>query len=148
MKSILTGPFLGTLLGVLVAAPTLAQQAGDIAAGEAEFRKCRSCHMVRDDQGNDLIKGGIIGPNLWGVVGQKIASVEGYAYGDGLRAVAEADPDMVWTQEELIAYITDPRAWLQEKTGDAGARTKMTFKLTRNQADIAAYLASVSPTGQ
>lgn len=145
MKSILTGALLSAVLSAPLSGPALAQQAGDPAAGEAEFRKCRSCHMVRDDQGNDLIKGGIIGPNLWGVVGQKIASVEGYAYGDGLRAVAEADPDMVWTEEELIAYVTDPRAWLQEKTGDAGARTKMTFKLTRNQADIVAYLASVSP---
>lgn len=52
---------------------------------------------------------------------------------------------MVWTEEELVAYVTDPTAWVKEKSGDDSARSKMTFKLNRNQADVAAYLASVSP---
>lgn len=54
-------------------------------------------------------------------------------------------PDMVWTEEDLIGYVTNPTAWLEEQTGDSGARSKMTFRLTSNQADMAAYLASVSP---
>ena len=52
---------------------------------------------------------------------------------------------MVWTEEELVDYVTDPTAWVKEKSGDDSARSKMTFKLNRNQADVAAYLASVSP---
>jgi cytochrome c len=48
----------------------------------------------------------------------------------------------------LAAYVTDPNKYVQEKTGDSSARTKMTFKLNKNQADIAAYLASASPAAQ
>ena len=58
------------------------------------------------------------------------------------------DAGEVWTVEDLAAYVTDPNKFVQEKTGDTSARTKMTFKLNKNQADIAAYLASASPATQ
>ncbi|TYP62920.1 cytochrome c [Stutzerimonas stutzeri] len=135
----------GALLGATLAIPAVAQEAGDAAAGEGEFRKCRACHMIQDDSGTDIVKGGATGPNLWNIVGAPIAHMEGFNYGDGLLAAKEANPDMVWTEEELVAYVTDPTAWVKEKSGDDSARSKMTFKLNRNQADVAAYLASVSP---
>jgi cytochrome c len=135
----------GALLGATLAIPTLAQDAGDVTAGEKEFRKCRACHMIQDDSGTDIVKGGAVGPNLWGLMGRKIASTEGFRYGDGILAAAAANPDLVWSEEELVAYVTDPAAWVKDKSGDNGARSKMTFKLNRNQADVAAYLTSVSP---
>ncbi|CAM3230057.1 cytochrome c family protein [Paracoccus nototheniae] len=135
----------GALLGATLAIPAVAQEAGDVAAGEGEFRKCRACHMIQDDSGTDIVKGGATGPNLWNIVGSKIAAEEGYRYGEGLLASAEANPDMVWTAAELEAYVTDPTAWVKEKSGDDAARSKMTFKLNRNQADLVAYLVSVSP---
>ena len=125
-----------------IAAPAVAQ---DVAVGEKEFRKCKACHMIQDAEGTDIVKGGGVGPNLWNVVGRKVASQEGYAYGDGIKEVAEMNPDLVWTEEELVAYVTNPNDWLEAKTGDAAAKTKMTFKLAKGQADVAAYLASVSP---
>lgn len=79
------------------------------------------------------------------MVGRKIAGVEDFRYGDGILAAAAANPDMVWTQAELAAYVTDPTLWVEEKSGDDSVKSKMTFKLTKNQADLAAYLASVSP---
>jgi cytochrome c len=133
------------LLGATLAMPAIAQDAGDAAAGEKEFRKCRACHMIQDSSGTDIVKGGAVGPNLWNVVGRKVAGLEDYAYSDGLQAAAAANPDLVWTQEELATYVTDPTAWVKEKSGDPSARSKMTFKLNRNQEDVAAYLASVSP---
>ena len=139
MKSPLTGTFLALILCI----PAIAQ-AADPAKGEAEFRKCRACHMIRDDAGNDIMRGGNIGPNLWNIVGQPVAAAEGYAYGDSLAELAENQPDLVWTEEELASYVADPRAWLQQKSGSSAVRTKMTFKLTGNQADMAAYLASLS----
>lgn len=135
----------GAVLGATLAMPAIAQEAGDAAVGETEFRKCRACHMIRDDSGTDIVKGGATGPNLWNVMGAKIAAEEGYRYGDGILAAAAAHPDMVWTEEEMIAYVTDPAAWVKEKSGDASAKTKMTFKLNKGQADVAAYLTSVSP---
>ncbi|MCF3972779.1 c-type cytochrome [Paracoccus salsus] len=135
---------IGSLLGAALAVPALAQD-GDVAAGEKDFRKCRACHMIQTPDGEDIVKGGPLGPNLWGVVGRKIAAQEGFRYGDGILQVAEMKPDMVWTEEELAKYVTDPGEWLEEQTGDAGAKSKMTFKLNKGQADMAAYLASVSP---
>jgi len=135
----------GALLGATLAIPAVAQDAGDVAAGEKEFRKCRACHMIKDDSGTDIVRGGAVGPNLWGLMGRKIASQEGFRYGDGILAAAAANPDMVWTEEELVAYVTDPTQWVEDKSGDDSVRSKMTFKLNRNQSDIAAYLTSVSP---
>ncbi|AUH63884.1 c-type cytochrome [Paracoccus zhejiangensis] len=122
--------------------PALAQ---DVATGEKEFRKCKACHMIQDASGTDIVKGGGVGPNLWNVVGRKVAGQEGYAYGDGIKEAAEMNPDLVWTEEELAHYITNPNDWLEAKTNDPAAKTKMTFKLNKGQADVAAYLASVSP---
>lgn len=128
------------LTGATLAMPAAAQ---DAATGEKEFRKCKACHMIQSPDGEDIVKGGGTGPNLYGIVGRAAASQEGYKYSDALLALNAAGE--VWTVEDLAAYITDPNAFVQEKTGDPSARTKMTFKLNKNQEDIAAYLASVSP---
>ena len=135
---------IAALMGASLSLP-IAAHAGDAAAGESEYRKCRACHMIQDAGGNDIVKGGVTGPNLWNIIGQPIASVEGYRYGEGILAAAAANPDLVWTEEEMAAYVTDPQAWVREKSGNASARSKMTFKLNRGQEDIAAYLTSVSP---
>ncbi|SCX91036.1 c-type cytochrome [Paracoccus tibetensis] len=140
MKAFITGALLGATLAVPAAA-----QSGDVAAGESEFRKCRACHMIQDADGTDIVRGGATGPNLWNIMGAPIAHEEGFRYGEGLLAAREANPDFTWTEEEMVAYVTDPTAWVREKSGDASARSKMTFKLNRGQEDVAAYLASVSP---
>ncbi|SNR24437.1 cytochrome C [Paracoccus sediminis] len=137
---------IGALLSAALATPVLAQEAGDAAAGEKEFRKCKACHMIQSPEGEDVVKGGAVGPNLYGVMGRPAGSQEGYNYSDAL--IALKDSGEVWTPEDLAAYITDPNKFVQEKTGDSSARTKMTFKLNKGQADIAAYLASASPAAQ
>ncbi len=37
---------------------------GDAAAGETTFNKCKSCHMIVSDAGDEIVKGGRTGPNL------------------------------------------------------------------------------------
>ncbi|MDO5646551.1 cytochrome c family protein [Paracoccus sp. (in: a-proteobacteria)] len=133
---------------ILAAGAVMPAFAGDVAKGETEFRKCRACHMIKDDAGTDIFKGGATGPNLFNIVGSGIAGVEGFRFSDGLLAARKANPDFTWTQDELAAYMTDPNGWVQAKTGDSNARTKMTFRLNSGQADLAAYLASVSPKAQ
>ncbi|WP_411957590.1 c-type cytochrome [Paracoccus homiensis] len=133
---------IGTLMGAALAMPAFAQD-GDVATGEKEFRKCKACHMIESPEGESIVKGGKTGPNLYGIIGSPAGAQEGFKYSDALIALNEADE--VWTQEDLAAYITDPNAFVQEKTGDDSAKTKMTFKMRKNQADVAAYLASVSP---
>jgi cytochrome c len=134
---------IGAVRGAAIAFPAFAQ---DVANGEKEFRKCKACHMIQSPAGEDIVKGGKVGPNLYGVVGRAAGSVEGYKYSDALLELK--DSGEVWTEADLAAYMTDPNKFVQEKTGDQSARTKMTFKLNKNQADVAAYLASVAPAAQ
>lgn len=128
-----------------LAAPVMAQDLGDAEKGEKAFSKCRACHMIQTPEGVDVIKGGVTGPNLYGIVGRKIASNEEYRYSPGLQAMAEANPDAVWDVYSLAAFMTDPGKYVAEHAGDSKARTKMTFKLNRDQVDLAAYLLSQSP---
>lgn len=133
---------IGTIIGAALAMPAFAQE-GDAANGEKEFKKCKACHMVQSPDGEDIVKGGKTGPNLYGVVGRPAGTEEGFKYSDAL--IELKDTGEVWTQEDLASYITDPNKFVQDKTGDAKAKTKMTFKLNKNQADVAAFLASHSP---
>ncbi len=123
----------------LVAAPAFA---GDAAKGENDFKKCKACHSITAPDGTDVVKGGKVGPNLYGVVGRPLASVEGFAYGDGIKEAAAKG--LVWDEAMIAAYVVDPTAWLDQQTGDAGAKSKMTFKLASGGEDVAAYLASVA----
>ena len=116
---------------VALAMPALAQ---DAAKGEKEFNKCKACHMIASDS-ETIVKGGKIGPNLYGVIGRTMGSVEDFKYSDGFEAKAEAGE--VWTEENLAVYVKDPNDFL-------GSRSKMTFKLRKGQEDVAAYLATFS----
>jgi cytochrome c len=130
---------IATLAAMAVATPVFA---GDAAKGETEFKKCKACHMIVAPDGTEIYKGGKIGPNLYGIVGRQVGSVEGFKYKDSIVAVGATG--LVWDEAELAAYMTDPKAWLIEKTGDSGAKSGMTHKQKKDQEDIAAYLASVA----
>lgn len=122
-----------------------AHAAGDAAKGEKTFGQCRACHAITDPDGNVLFKGGVTGPDLYGVIGRKIASVDGFRYGDGILELAEKFPDAVWDVHSLTAYSKNPGDYLKEHTGDPKAKTKMTFRLNKGHDDLMAYLLSVSP---
>lgn len=126
------------LCGLALASPAVA---GDPAAGEAGFNKCKACHSIIAPDGTDIVKGGKTGPNLYGVIGRPVASEPGYEYGESILAAGATGA--VWDEASLAVYASDPSAWLKEKTGDAGAKSKMSFKLANGGEDIAAYLASV-----
>ena len=72
----------------------------DPARGEDVFKKCAICHTV--DKGGP----NMIGPNLYGVLGRKIASHEGYEYSAALKA-KEGD----WDYEKLDHMIKNPNAF-------------------------------------
>lgn len=128
-----------TLIAFLVsfALPT---HAGDPATGEKLFKQCKSCHAVTKDDGTAVVKGGKTGPNLWAMVGRRAGTVEGFKYGEDLGAAGAAD--LVWDEEGLAAWMTDPGTFLSAKLGE-GAKSKMTFKLKTGGADVAAYLATL-----
>lgn len=123
---------------LLIASPVLA---GDPAAGEKSFTKCKACHSAIAPDGTVIQKGGKVGPNLWGVIGRQIGTAEGFSF--GAATVAAGADGTVWDEAMLAAYLLDPNAWLAEKTGDAAAKSKMTFKMATGGEDIAAYLATL-----
>jgi len=125
-------------LALLAATPSLA--AGDAAAGEKGFSKCKACHSIIDPTGAEVVKGGKVGPDLWGVVGRAMGTFEGFAYGDSIKAAGAAGN--AWTEESIAEYVTDPSAFLQTLLNDPAAKGKMAFKLKEGGADIAAYLAT------
>jgi len=95
----------------------------DVAAGATVFKKCATCHTAE--------KGGAakVGPNLWNIVGGKHAHMEGFAYSDPMKALADKE----WSYEELNAFLAAP------KTHIPG--TKMTFPGLKKVADRAAVIA-------
>lgn len=131
-----------TVLAVLALSAAPAFAAGDAAKGEKQFKKCKSCHMVVSPEGDVLFKGGKVGPNLYGVIGRAAGGVEGFKYGKDLAAAGEGG--LIWDEENIVAYMADPKKFLQETLGKK-AKSKMTFRLKKNGEDVAAYLASVSP---
>jgi len=132
-----------TIILALTATMTTAgaAQATDPEEGEEDFKRCRACHAITAADGTDIQKGGKTGPNLYGVIGRVVGSVDGFSYGPSLAAAGEAG--IVWDETNLAAYVQDPNAWLQEALGDPNAKSKMTFKLKKRADDMAAYLASV-----
>ena len=116
-----------------------AQAAGDAAKGEKVFNRCKACHAVGEGAKNK------VGPILNNTVGNKSAHVEDYKYSK--LAVAAHDAGLEWTEENLMAYLEDPSAFLtnfvKEKGGTPSGKSKMTYKLKNegDRADVIAYLA-------
>lgn len=126
------------LAATVFAAPAFAE--GDASKGEKTFKKCKSCHMIKN--GDDVIfKGGKTGPNLYGVIGRTAGTVEGFKYGKSL--VEAGEKGLVWDADTLVAYSADPKAFLKEYLDDGAAKSKMSYKLKKGGEDVVAYLESV-----
>ncbi|XDA98906.1 cytochrome C [Sulfitobacter sp. LCG007] len=133
-------------LAICFSMPALAQDAsGDAAAGEKEFNKCKACHSVVSDAGEEIVKGGKVGPNLYGLAGRKAGSVDGFGYSDSIVAAGEAG--LNWDEEHFVVYVQDATKFLREYLDDPKAKGKMVFKLRGEEeaANVWAYLASVGP---
>ncbi|HKK84538.1 MAG TPA: c-type cytochrome [Roseovarius sp.] len=128
------------------AAPVLADDhaSGDPEAGEKAFRQCKACHMIVDDDGNNIVRGGRVGPNLYGIVGRTAGSIEDFRYSDLLAAAGEQE--LAWDEESFVGYVQDPTGWLKEYTGEDG-RGKMSYMVRKEEdaVNVWAYLASVGP---
>lgn len=96
--------------------------------GAQTAKQCELCHNLGKGQGAK------IGPDLYGVVGRKVASEPGFNYTSALKSKGGT-----WTFEALNVWLTNPRA---DVPG-----TAMTFAGIDNEkqrADVVAYLNSNS----
>ncbi|MCY3753773.1 MAG: cytochrome c family protein [Alphaproteobacteria bacterium] len=120
------------ILGLVLAAGLLAGMAAPAAADAADGaklfkKKCTTCHRL-DETGKKKV-----GPNLWGVVGRPIASAPGFRYSKGLSK----HKGKTWTEENLDAWLTKPRAFAK------GTRMAFPgFKKAEQRAAVIAYLRS------
>jgi cytochrome c len=99
----------------------------DVAAGEAVFQKCKSCHNADNGGANGT------GPNLWGVVGRAPGSHPGFAYSDAMKAFGAKQP--VWDYQHIYEFVKGPQAYING--------TKMTFvglKQPQDRINLIAYL--------
>lgn len=134
------------LLTISALLPALPLQAADATRGAREFNKCVACHTLEAPNGTEIVKGGLTGPNLYGVIGRRAGSAPGYRrYSAAL--VAAGAGGLVWDQTTLASYVADPDGFLRSRLGDSTAQGAMTYRLARGAADVAAYLAAVSRGG-
>lgn len=99
--------------------------------GKAVSAKCGSCHNFDAGGPNGT------GPNLYGVLGRKVASHPGFAYSPGMTEFAATHP--VWTWDELDQFIKAPQKHV--------AGTKMGFVGLKKQEDRVAMLAYLHTLG-
>ena len=101
--------------------------AGDAAKGKKVFKKCKACHTVNKGGKNR------VGPNLFGIVGAKAASVKGYRYSKAMKGSG-----LTWDEATLDKFLKKPKKFVKKtKMGFAG------LKKDGQRADIIAYLKTL-----
>ena len=124
-----------TLTLLALASPALA--AGDAAKGEADFKKCKACHMIQAPDGTDVVKGGKTGPNLYGVVGRKAGTVPNFDYSDQIR-----NSGITWTADNIDKHIEAPKSFIPGNR--MGNLFPNGIKDPGQRRDIIVYLKSVA----
>jgi cytochrome c len=104
-----------------------AVRAADADAGQAVFKsQCGICHSPLADKN-------MVGPSLFGVVGRKSGSVQGFHY-----SAANKSADLTWTPDVLDKYITAPKEVVPGTT-----MPYLGLKDDAKRADLIAYLETL-----
>jgi cytochrome c len=100
---------------------------GDATKGQAIFKRtCAVCHTVEAGKNK-------IGPSLFGVVGRKSGSLEGFNYSPAMKG-----SNLTWTADQLDAYIADPK-----KVVPGNRMAFAGLKKDEERKDVIAYLSTL-----
>lgn len=116
----------------LAALPHPAEAAGNPAAGERIFLRCRACHQIGETAKNT------VGPKLNGLLGRQAGSIEGYSY-----SAANKNSGILWDEATFRDYIKAPQVKIPG--------TKMTFPGLKSDPeidDIVAFLKQFDADGK
>ena len=93
-------------------------------AGRTVFAQCRSCHTIANGGAN------MVGPNLHGVIGRHIGTVQNFNYSPPVKA-----SDISWDAEHLDRWVANPQAMIPgTRMGFAGVRD------ATQRRDLIAYM--------
>jgi cytochrome c len=107
-----------------IAALPAPYSAANYEAGRRVFAQCRSCHTIVAGAPNR------VGPNLHGVFGREIGSIEGYAYSQPVQ-----DADFMWDADHLDHWLANPQTFLPgNRMAFAGVRDET------QRRDVIAYV--------
>jgi cytochrome c len=130
MKSISTMTLAAAVAFAALTGSALA--AGDPAAGEKVFAKCKACHKAGEGAAN------AIGPELNGLNGRKAGAVDGYNYSDAMKGSG-----ITWDEASFKEFVKNPKAKVPG--------TKMVFPGLPSEGDadnLWAYLSGIGADGK
>jgi cytochrome c len=123
---------MAVLLWLAASSARALEGSGNAAGGAQVFLKCFACHSVDPAETAKLQ-----GPNLYGIVGRRAASVPGFSYSPALTAMGEAG--LVWTEQQLDRFLADPEGMVPgNQMGFFGLPD------ARDRADLIAYLKNAA----
>ena len=108
----------------------------DAAKGKKNFKRCAACHTLNEGKKK-------VGPSLHNIFGRKAGLSPKFKYSKGMKKAA--DMGLIWTRENLMEYLEDPRKFLRKFTKDKKAKNKMLqkFKKKKFREDVIDYLESL-----
>jgi cytochrome c len=121
-------PFATVIAMACTASGATASHAADVVKGKAAFvRQCAICHTI--DKGGE----NRLGPNLFGILGRRAGTAEGFKYTNAFRTTATFE----WTEGLLGPWIALPSVMVP-----GTAMGTFPGVSDRDKDDIVAYLAA------
>lgn len=104
--------------------PALTAAEAQLEKGRVLFKRCKSCHTLNQGGRNR------VGPNLWDIAGNRAGHRDDFNYSNAMK-----NAGIVWTDENLEAYIANPRVFMP--------KNRMSFAGLRKPEDQKAVIAYV-----
>ena len=115
---------LSKLAGLAIATALFVPAATHAADAPAAFTACKACHKVEAG-------GKGIGPSLFGVVGRKVGTTDGFNYSDAIKASGKT-----WDAATLAPFLTNPK--------EAIPGNKMAYPGVKAPDDVTAIIGYLS----